>query len=147
VEEARKEPSEDEKAEVEGAFHIVHLIGKVGVLGLFLALVTGLCILLTRPEARWRPSLRRIHFLLGGLFGLVAMTHGTLFFLGHIEEGAYKEIVNSGSWLCTSVFFLILTGLMRAYTRARPIFWRLAHRVFQVAFVVAVLAHVLPKVT
>jgi len=126
--------------------HLIHKLGRIGAPGVILAGLGGLFIALTHPHPNRRRRLRAVHFLLGGLFGLVAMTHGTLFFFGHLAEGSYDELLASGSWLCTSVFFLVLTGLLRAFSGSRQELWQRGHRFFQVVFLLAVLWHVVPKV-
>jgi multisubunit Na+/H+ antiporter MnhB subunit len=140
---AEKPEAEDEAS---ASHELLHRIGQVGAMGVLAALAVGLFIAFTHPRPRLRRRLRITHFLVGALFGLASMTHGTAFFFNHLRERAYGEIFHSGSWLCTSVFFLLATGLLRAYSPKRTSLWRKAHRVFQVVFVLAFLWHVVPKV-
>ncbi|MCD6352444.1 MAG: hypothetical protein J7M26_10020 [Armatimonadetes bacterium] len=123
----------------------VHLVGKIGLAGLLVAGGVGLAILLRRPAGPARMTWRRAHVFLAVPLALASMTHGTIFFVLHLVEGKYTEILASGSWLCTSVFFLFVTGLLRYSGKGRPETLRTYHRLFQVTFLLALVWHVVPK--
>jgi hypothetical protein len=126
-------------------FGTVHLLGKVGAAGVVTALLIGLFIFAAKPKGARRASIRRVHMAVGATFGVLAMTHGTMIDLGHIAKGEANELLNSGSFFCTAVFLIVLSGLLRYYRKSARRYGPILHRAMVTAWLGLVFWHVLPK--
>jgi hypothetical protein len=131
---------------LEAQFHNLHVVGKISAPGAFLAASLGLYLLFRKPPEVTRHKIRWVHVVLGGVSGLVAMTHGTAYDTLHLLADPRSQMLRSGTWLCTSVFFLVVTGALRFWSWHHHALWRWSHRTFQVLFLAAACVHVIPKV-
>ncbi len=120
----------------------VHTVGIVGFAGVGVALALGA---LLRGLPGPRPALRAAHALIGLCFGVAAMSHGTAFFVRQLLQREWSAIWAPGSWLCTSVFFLVASGLVGLLSER----WRrpaiAVHRIALAILVIAAALHVTPK--
>lgn len=128
-------------------FPLIHKLGQAGVAGMVLNLLVAVLVFLVlgikgAARAAWRHG----HMRVGLVFGIAAMAHGTAIDLKHLAGGEAGEVLNSGSWLCTMTFLIVLTGLLRMYGRQSPQVWRWAHRVAVVAWIGLLCWHVIPKI-
>lgn len=108
-------------------------------------LVAVLVFLVFRIRGAARAAWRSGHMRVGLVFGVAAMIHGTAIDLAHLADGHVAELLHSGSWLCTTTFLVVLTGLLRLYDRKSPQRWRWLHRLAVIAWVGLLWWHVLPK--
>lgn len=123
----------------EQLFVAIHDLGVGGLIGLLVALVLRWLASYRRGPSRWR--MVEYHRAFGLVFGIAAMLHGTTLFIHEIaEEQEWLALVDPGSLLCTSVFFLVVSGLLRTH-RWRAATWRLVHRIAAIAFGILLIVH------
>ncbi|MBC7289063.1 MAG: hypothetical protein H5T86_13700 [Armatimonadetes bacterium] len=122
-----------------------HWLGIVGAVGLAVALLAALSARLLRAKGSARGRLIRFHALLAVPFALLAMAHGTVFFLHEVLEGHYLVVAEPGAWLCGLTFLLLLSGLGRWCDRRRLRMWLRIHGVVAVLWVMAGVWHVASK--
>ena len=127
-------------------FAAIHKLAQAGTVGMLLNLFAAILVFLVlRAKDEARQAWRYGHMRVGLVFGIAAMAHGTAIDLAHLTGGQAKEVLNSGSWLCTMTFLVVLTGLLRSYG-ARPLQrWCWAHRLAVIAWLALLWWHLVPK--